>query len=133
MKVTGMSKEDFIIREQFMERDEELREWSIFLGFNGELTKPFFNKLQSVKKVRKRIYVEVILSICIFIISTGIYLAMQNYHYINDYYDTAGMLLIFVIFLSCFSVLVHLRIIIQWQSHDREMYDEWMKKNIMTR
>ena len=130
MKATAMSCEDFKIREQFMERDEELIEWSICLGFNGELTKKFFTKLQSVKKVRKRITGELIISICTFTISTGIFMAMQNYHYINDYYDITSILLIFVILLSCLSILAHLRVVIQWQSHDREMYEEWMKTQL---
>jgi uncharacterized membrane protein len=112
-----------------VEQLNELAEWSVKLGFYGAMTDEFFKKLERVKKVRKRIKGEIIMSIGAFIMSTSIYTALYYNIYTNEYRDTAMIFMLFAILLSCFSVLAHVRVVAQWQNHDKEMIDEWTKMN----
>jgi len=112
-----------------VEQLNELTEWSIKLGFYGAITDVFITKLEKVKKVRKRIKGEIIMSVGAFILSTSIYTALYYNIYVNEYKDTVMVFMIFAILLSCFSILAHIRVIVQWQNHDKEMIDEWTKMN----
>jgi hypothetical protein len=111
-----------------VEQLNELTDWSIKLGFYGALTDEFFKKLERVKKVRKRIKSEIIMSLGAFIISTSIYTALYYNIYVNEYKGTVMVFMIFAILLSCFSILAHMRVIVQWQNHDKEMITEWNSK-----
>jgi uncharacterized membrane protein len=108
---------------------EELKIWSIKLGFNGEISNDFYRKLDSVKRVRKRIRGEILMAIVIFIMSTSVYLALSHNIYTNEYREQVMIFMIFAVLLSCFSALAHTRVVVQWQAHDKEMIEEWEKKN----
>jgi len=90
-----------------VEQLNEHTDWSIKLGFKGELTDEFYKKFNSVIKVRNRIKKEISLSLLAFIISSTIYLILINGLYTNDYQETIKISLIFIIMLSIMSILIH--------------------------
>jgi hypothetical protein len=47
-----------------------IKDWSIELGYMGEINQSFEEKLKSVKKVRRKLQLELIISIICFIIFT---------------------------------------------------------------
>ena len=48
----------------FFGREKSLKDWSVELGFQGKINDVFFEKLTSVKRVRFRLKVDLVVFLC---------------------------------------------------------------------
>lgn len=107
-----------------------LHDWSIRLGFCGDTTsKAFTSKLESVKKVRKGIINDIIISLIAFISFDIIWIYTNSYN--NDFSNVLTLPLTFMTILCLFSAIVHIRIVYQWKRIEKQNileYKEWQNE-----
>jgi uncharacterized membrane protein len=109
-----------------------LKDWSIKLGFNGEITDEFVKKYKSVMKVRKKIKQDLFYSSLISILY--IMLIIYIKYFSSDIpYETSIIIIMTMFFGICiFAILGYTRVIYQWRKHDKEMIKEWEEKKMNT-
>jgi hypothetical protein len=101
----------------------EHTKWSIRLGFKGVLNDDFYNKMASVKKVRKRIRDDLWYSISA---GTGFSIMYLILHYTNNDYKDFMALPIMLIQLVCvLSIVLHMRVMYQWNRSDEKHINDY--------
>lgn len=108
---------------------QDFVKWSIRLGFNGEINPAFENKYLNVMEVRKQLKRECIYAVII----TTIFVCMYPFVKLENEFmnESAKILLVTFTAVSCFSILAHLKIIIEYTRHDKKMEKEHQDKVII--
>jgi hypothetical protein len=108
---------------------EYYREWSIRLGFKGEITEEFFKKYESVKKARNNIRNEILIAITVSGGFSLILMWIQKHN--NDLYGYLNIPLILFLGISIFSIIAHVKVVRECVISDRKHineYQEWFKE-----
>jgi len=107
-------------------------EWSIKLGFKGELSNEFFEKWAHVITVRKRIVKDLKYSL----LATATLSILILYRNISDgigmFDDIFNMLILILLSVCVFSVIGNARVVYQYKMHDKEMVEKWEETKMNT-
>jgi len=101
----------------------EHTKWSIRLGFKGVLNDDFYNKMASVKKVRKRIINDLCYSTIAGIFTSILYLIL--YYTQNDYKDAMALPIMLLLLVCVLSMVLHFRVLYQCTESDKKHIKEY--------
>lgn len=118
---------DLKITKEFNEHSIDYwKEWSIKLGFNGEINDDFRKKFLSVMKVRKNIRKEYWISILASTLFSLLYYVVPMFKIEYSLYFQIAILIFILI--SMFAILAYFIVLVEWILHDKKMMKEWKEK-----